>query len=175
MDQLERSKVLAEFKASLKEKTLEELEALEAELVKKADDIDERVSKAEFKLATKGYKEMAEAVQYFLNKETVQWQFCLGMKTMYEFWNPENNPKKVGYPMLDSTLRQLGGLQFSGYKEWEKVCVVNEYFSSIRDEYAELTGDIYDTADRHSAVMQEMDLKRPVKEVEEGVQEELPA
>ena len=108
MDQLKKQKELEEYKALINEKNLQEVLEIEQEIIKEADELNEKIQKYEFKLNNKGYKEAAEAIRYFLNAQSVTWQYTVGMITMYEFWNPDKNPKTVLYPMFDGTLRTLG-------------------------------------------------------------------
>ena len=161
MDQLKKQKELAEYKKLIDSKTLDEVLEIEKEIVKEADDINAKIQKYEFKLQKKGYPEAAKAVRYFLDKQTITWQFTVGMITMYDFWNPEKFPAKVSYPMFDGTLRTLGEMKFTGYKEWKYVFDINEYFGSIRDEYAELTEQIWDNASKHNVICDRIQLLDP--------------
>ena len=73
------AKELNDYKQSLEGKTLEELEALEQEVVKEADKLNEEMSNAALKVPTKNYKEAAKAIRRTLNKQSIQWQYALGM------------------------------------------------------------------------------------------------
>lgn len=161
MDQLKKQKELADYKKLIDSKSLEEVLEIEKEIVKEADDINDKISKYQFKLGTKGYKEAAEAIRYFLNKQTITWQYTVGMITMYEFWNPSTNPKTVGYPMFDGTLRTIGELKFTGIDEWKKVVKINDYFKDIRDEYSELTEEIWDNASKHNVICDRIQILDP--------------
>ena len=161
MTQLERQQALEAYKKEVSEKSLEEILKIEQELIKEADDINDKISKYQFHLPAKGYKEAAEAIRYFLNTQTVTWQYTVGLITMYEFWNPNKNPKKVLYPMFDGTLRTLGELKFEGYQEWKYVVAINEYFKDVRDEYATLTEQIWDNASKHSIICDRIQLLDP--------------
>ena len=167
----ERSKFFSEYKASLKEKTLEELEKMEEEIIKVSEETDKELAEAKFSLPTKNYKEVAEAIRYFLNKQSVQWQYTLGMVTMYEFWNPEKKPKDVPYPTFDQSLRSLGNLQFEGYDEWKKVLLINDYFQCNHEKYATLTDKIYSNAEKHTYIVDEMNLRKPIEPVEQQINE----
>lgn len=161
MNQLEKQKELEEYKKSIADKSLEEVLEIEKEIVKEADEINEKISKYNFHLGKKGYKEAAEAIRHFLDKQTVTWQYTVGMITMYEFWNPSRNPNTVGYPMFDGTLRTLGELKFTGYDEWKKVIQINDFFKDIRDEYSELTQEIWDNASKHSIICDRIQVLDP--------------
>lgn len=164
MDIKKKQEQLRKISEELKKLTLEELEAREQEIIKKADENDKRVGETTFDMPKENYKAVAEAIQYFLNKKTVEWQFTLGLVTMFEFWDPEKFAKKISYPMLDSTLRTLGDMQFTGYNEWAMVVAVNKYFEVLHPQYAEVTESIYDIANEHNAIIDELQLRKPVAE-----------
>ena len=162
MTQLEKQKELELYKKEMADTSLEEILEIEKQVIKEADELNEKISKYEFHLPTKGYKEAANAIRYFLDKQTVTWQYTVGMITMYEFWGPLN-PKTVGYPMFDGTLRTLGELKFTGYDEWKKVIQINDYFKDLRDEYQELTQEIWDNASKHSILCDRIQILDPEK------------
>jgi hypothetical protein len=54
--------------------------------------------------------------------------------------------------MLDTVLRLLGSLEFTGYDEWKKVSLVNDYFTSVAQDYRDLTDEIYNIGERYAAV-----------------------
>lgn len=161
MDNLEKVKQISEFKNSLKEKNLEELKQMEQDIIKKAEEIDKETSNLEFEMPKENYKEAAMGIRMMLNKKTVEWRFALGMVAMYDFWDPDVRSKTIKYPMLDSTLRTLGELQFTGYNEWASVVAVNKYFEGLRQQYVDATEKIYDIASQHSAILDEFKLKDP--------------
>lgn len=163
MDQLKKQQEMDEFKKSIEVLNLEDLQAKEQEIIKEADDLNKEISEYQFKISAKGYKEAAEAIRYFLEKQEVQWQYTVGLITMYEFWNPTKNPKQVSYPMFDGTVRTLGEMKFKGYKEWKYVVEINEYFKDVRDEYAELTEKIWDNATKHNIILERLELLDPSK------------
>ena len=164
MDIKKKQQQLKELAASLKGLSDAELEAREQEIIKKADENDAAVAKKEFKLPTENYKIVASGIQSLLNKQTVEWQYTLGLLSMYEFWNPDKYSKTVTYPMLDATLRTLGEMKFTGYEEWAKVVAINKYFESLRAEYEETTESIYDIANEHNAIIDELSLRKPQSE-----------
>lgn len=158
----EKQKMLKEFEESIKGKTLEELEKLESQLIAEADENDQKVSKLEFDLPKDNYKEVAEGIRMLLNKQTVQWQYTLGLVGLYDFWNPEKKSKKIPFAQLDAILRTLGQMQFTGYNEWAAVVAINKYFEPLHNGYVEATEATYDIASKHQIVMQAMDnLKNP--------------
>ena len=158
----EKQKMLKEFEDSVKGKTLEELEKIESQLIAQADENDQKVSKLEFDLPKDNYKIVAEGIRMLLNKQTVQWQYTLGLVGLYDFWNPEKKAKKIPFAQLDAILRTLGQMQFTGYNEWAAVVAINKYFEPLHNDYVEATEKTYDIASKHQIVMQAMDnLKNP--------------
>ena len=158
----EKQKMLKDYEASVEGKTLEELEKIESELIAEADDNDQQVSKLEFDLPKENYKAVAEGIRMLLNKQTVQWQYTLGLVGLYDFWNPEKKSKKIPFAQLDAILRTLGQMQFTGYTEWAAVVAINKYFEPLHNAYVEATEKTYDIASKHQIVMQKMDeIKNP--------------
>lgn len=160
----ERQKQLTEYAESLKEKTLEELEKIESQLIAEADENDQKVSKLEFDLPKDNYKAVAEGIRMLLNKQTVQWQYTLGLVGLYDFWNPEKKAKKIPFAQLDAILRTLGQMQFTGYSEWAAVVAINKYFEPLHNAYVDATDATYFIASKHQAVMQAMDTLKKVDE-----------
>jgi len=160
----EKQKMLKEYEDSLAGKTKEELEKIEAELIGDADENDVRVSKLEFDLPKENYKEVAEGVRMLLNKQTVQWQYTLGLVGLYDFWNPEKKAKKIPYAQLDAILRTLGQMQFTGYTEWSAVVAINKYFEPLHNAYVDATEKTYDIASKHDIVIRKLEeLNKPVE------------
>lgn len=161
MDNLEKIKQINEFKAKLKDLSAEDLRKLEQEKIKEAEENDEYTSKLEFDIPSDNYFDVANAIRMILNKKTVEWRFTFGMMSMYDFWNPQERAAKISYPMLDSTLRTLGEMQFTGYDEWVAVVIINKYFEKLRQAYVDATEKIYDIAAEHSAIVDELKIKDP--------------
>lgn len=168
MDQNEKIKELQDYQASLKEKTLEELQKMEQEVMNEADEVNKEVSNKKFDMPEEGYKYVAEAVRSLLDKKSIQWQFTLTLATMYEWWDPDHKPDQIEYPLLDSTLRTLGEMTFEGYKEWAAVVAINKYFEPIRDEYINVTEKVYDVASKHNAIVDEINKKTPIGNVKDN-------
>lgn len=162
-DKLKKTKELEDYRQNLSSKTLDELHKIEDELIEEMDKIDEEVSKEEYDLPeADNYKEVAAGIQKLLAKQTISWEYTLGQLTLYNFWDPENKPKKINYPTLDGTLRQLGGLQFTGPEEWESVIKINDYFKELHQQYINTTEKVYDAAAKHNLIQQELELKTPI-------------
>ncbi|MBO5004768.1 MAG: hypothetical protein J6D03_05920 [Clostridia bacterium] len=137
------------------------LEELEQKIIKESDEYQQSLNTKMFDLPKKNYEETAKAIQALLSKQTIQWQYTLGLVTMYEFWDPKKNPKKVNYPTLDGTLRTLGSLSFTGYDEWKAVVIINDYFEPLRGDYVDATNEIYLNAEKHNAVMDKLKVFDP--------------
>ena len=158
----EKQKEFAKFENSLKKMSLEELEKLEQEVIAEADKQGEALGKMEFDLPKENYKAVAEAVRKFLNKQSIQWQYTLGMVAMFDFWDPEKHKGKIPYPYLDSILRTLGGLQYTGYEEWAAVVAVNKFFEPLHTNYVDATESTYDIASKHDIVIRKIEeLSKP--------------
>lgn len=151
-----------EFKTQLDGMTVEELKELEQTIIKEADEVDKEIVSKNFDMPEDNYPVVAEAVRYFLNKQQVQWQYTLGMVAMYDFWADER-PATIPFPQLDSVLRALGSMQFTGYDEWARVIAINKYFEPLRNEYAEITERAYTVAEKHQLVMEKLGLNTPVE------------
>jgi hypothetical protein len=160
-------KDVEDYKQSLKGKTKEELLALEQEIVAECERIDKEVAEKTFDLPTENYVTVAEAIKYFLNKQQVQWQYTLAMVGMYDFWGSEKQAS-IPYAQLDTILRTLGGLQFTGYEEWVKVIAINKYFEPLREAYMEVTGEIYDAATKHQVIQEALGLSTPLVQGQEA-------
>jgi len=157
MDPIKKQKELQDYKESLKGKTLEELKKLEQDLIVNADENDQKISQLEYDLPEENYEVVATAIQGFLNKEEVQWQYTLAMVAMYDFWDPKKKAEKISYPMLDSVLRTLGNLKFTGYSEWAAIVAINKYFEPLRESYASALEGTYDISAKHDAILSAME------------------
>lgn len=151
-----------EFKKSLEGKTREELEALEKEIMAEAEALDKELSNTTFKLYKDKYEDVSKAIRYFLNKQTLKWQYTQSMMNLWDFWAPLM-PKELPYPVLHATLTTLGELEFTGVDEWSKVLLINKYFEKYHERYIELVQKPYDVADRHSTVMDALGLQNPIE------------
>lgn len=161
MDQLAKQRELEEYKKLINEKTLDEVLEIEKEIIKEADELNENIAKYSFKLPKKNYEKACNAIRYFLDKQEVTWQITLGMITLYDFWDPNNKPASVLYPLFDSTLRTIGEMKFKGYTEWKYVVDINDYFKDLREEYANVTEKIWDNASKHSIICDRLQILDP--------------
>ena len=86
-----------EFVKSLEGLDEAALRELETKIINESDEYQKSLNGQMFSLPTKGYDELAKAIHLLLNKQTSQWQYTLGLVTMYEFWDEKKHPKEVSY------------------------------------------------------------------------------
>lgn len=159
---------LEKFKKTLVDMSLDELRELEQKIIKETDEHTEARMKLKFKMPAKNYKEAMTAIRASLDSMTVQWQYALGLKAMYEFFDPEKRSEEVEFPMLDSMLRTLGNAQLKGYEQWCYVVTISEYFEPIREAYSTAGAEIYVDAERHNAVVNQIQLFSAKEEVKDA-------
>lgn len=142
----------------------------EAVLVALANEWDLQLKNKTYKLAgetTWKDKKLSQAVvatkiRAMLDKVEVEYRYTLGMYQLYEWWRSPK--KKIEYAVLNSTLRTLGqaGLKFKGSKEWEDILIIDQYFRESNREYSIDTLHTLAIASCHSAVMDVLQLNKPV-------------
>lgn len=156
---------IAKFRETLKDKTEEELLKLEQDIIAETDKHNEARNKKTFALPSKNYKEAAEAIRMALDTMTVQWQYALVLKALYDFFDPEKKAAEIEYPMLDSLLRQLTNANLQGHEQWGAVIVISDYFEPIREAYAEAAAEIYVDAEKHNCIVNQLQLFKAQGEV----------
>lgn len=162
---IERAKKLSEFKKSLDGLNKKELETKEQEIIKEAEEVNKKVLETKFTLPNDNFKDAFKAIRSLLSNVKVQWQYASAMADMYEFWSDsKESAGEVEYGLLDATLRQLGGMEFTGYDEWCAVSAINAYFEPIKAQYIETSQSIYDVADKHNAIMEKLDAYNAINE-----------
>ena len=150
MTREEAIKARSEFNKSLTTKTKEELQTMLDAVTEESKELDKEVSALVYTLPEDGQEEAFTAIQYFINKQKVRWDYTLGLIELYEYFN--DTQKEMTFAMLDTVLRMLGQLEFDGYSEWKQVARVNTYFTPIAAEYRKTTEKIYDIAERFQAI-----------------------
>ena len=146
----ERIKAFSEFKKSLADMTEEQLNTLINDITDESRQLDEKVSGIEYDIPAKGQKDAFDAIKYFLDMQKVKWNYALGIITLYEYF--DQTQKTITFAMLDTVLRLLGSLEYTGYAEWKKVSLVNEYFTPVATDYRDLTDKIYELGERYAVV-----------------------
>lgn len=149
-------------------KTVKELEEEEKKCIADLEKYDQYINETVYDLAndviydgtryTK--KEIATSIMYFIGKQDVKWDFTLGLYELYKLW--KNEVQQLSFRQLDSTLRVLDQGSFKGFKEWKDILAINEYFKHNHEQFSiDTAGTIY-LAQRHNAVMEQMELVKTV-------------
>ena len=156
----------AEFKESLAGKTQTELEAIEQDLIKEFDELNEKRKTTEFTLPKEGWELTSKTICDFLDKKEAPWNVGFALIGIYEFWKNEKNPKKIPFAVFELTIQTLGELTYKGYDEWSAIAGVNKWFEPMHPHYAEIVMNMRYLGMKHSAVQDLMELHKPVKQAE---------
>lgn len=152
-------------------KTSEECADEEQNLMKKMDEVDERLNNVLYELPEhveyddKKFtrKDIISKIVYFLNKIEVKWEHTLGMYQLVKLWKGDNFTQ-IPYKAYDSTLRCLNQVSFKGMQEWTDILVVNEYLSTAHNEYSLDTGMLIFYSECHNALMDKMKELNPASD-----------
>jgi hypothetical protein len=158
----EMQKGTAEFKETLTGKTLDELKAIEQDLIKEFDDLNDRRKATEFDLPEEGWETAATTICNFLDKKEAAWNVGFALIGIYEFWKKESYPKTIPFSVFEVTIQTLGELTYKGYDEWTAIAGVNKYFEPIHPAYAEIVMGMRYLGMKHSAVQDAMGLNTPI-------------
>lgn len=164
---------VAKFRDTLKDLTLDQLLELEQKLIKEADEHEKERNGLKLKMPEKGYAEAASAIRGVIGEMTIQWQYALVMKEMYEFFDPANRPEEIAFTMLDGVLRTVSNAQLKGYEQWAYVVTISDYFEPLREEYARVGSQVYIDAQKHDALINQMQLFKSADEAKAEVAEGL--
>lgn len=159
---VEMQKGVAEFKETLVGKSVAELEAIEQELIKEFDKLNDKRKVVEFDLPNEGWETAATTICDFLNKKEAPWNVGFALIGIYEFWKATENPKKIPFAVFELTLQTLGELTFKGYDEWTAIAGINKWFEPIHPAYAEIVMGMRYLGMKHSAVQDAMGLNTPI-------------
>lgn len=159
-------------------KTSEECTIEEQNLMKKMDEVDERLNNVLYELPEhveyddKKFtrKDIISKIVYFLNKIEVKWEHTLGMYQLVKLWKGDNFTQ-IPYKAYDSTLRCLNQVSFKGMQEWTDILAVNEYLSTAHNEYSLDTGMLIFYSECHNALMDKMKELNPSSDVPESLEE----
>lgn len=162
---------VAEFAAEVKDYTLEQLEKLEQEIVAEADKHQNEALNAMLPLQEEGRKEAFAAVRMMLSTMDVQWQMTLGLKEMYEFFDPEKETTEIVYPVLDTVLTTLINRTYKGYDEWCAAVNISTYFDSVRERFAEIRATLFVDAQKHNHVVDRINKMREAAAAKAEVEE----
>ena len=152
----------AEFKESLAGKTQTELEAIEQDLIKEFDELNEKRKTTEFTLPKEGWELTSKTICDFLDKKEAPWNVGFALIGVYEFWKKEKNPKKIPFAVFELTIQTLGELTYKGYDEWSAIAGINKWFEPMHPAYAEIVMGMRYLGMKHSAVQDVMGLNMPI-------------
>lgn len=149
--------------------TSEELDEEEKHWLEELDKSDAYIKTIKYKLPkdvkfegqNKTHSDIAGKVIYYISKNEVTWQYCLGLYQLCNFWKHAEN-EEITYGVFDSTLRLLDQVKYKGYGEWKDILLINEYFKPMHEEYTkDLMNQTY-LAQMHNEVIKRRDLIEPV-------------
>lgn len=122
--------------------TKEEVLNLEVELVEQmktneaalANVVYELPEECNFDGTVFGRKVICDYIVDFLNNQELEWSYSLGMYELVKLWK-NRDITEVSYHAFDSTIRVLGQCKYKGYDAWRKVLAVNEFLTTLHDQY----------------------------------------
>ena len=165
------TKEVEEYKKEIDEiKTQEELDEKEKEIISIMEKNDEHLRNVNYILPKgvdfegKHYTKNAVAIKIiaFISKIEQSWQYVKGLYDLCTIWSHDDYDK-ITYGALDSTLRLLDQVKYSGMREWRDILIINEFMKPLHEAYAkETTYQIY-LGHKHSAIISRRDLIDPVK------------
>lgn len=144
---------------TLEEKIVEEIEEYEKFVTEKIFELSNDV---EFDGKKYSFNEVVADILYIINKNEVEYKFTLGLYELYKFWKGVDKTMIINYSTLDSTLRVLGQAKFSGYSEWKRILIINEFFKPNHVEYTKINAKQVYFAQQHNIVMDKLQLLKPV-------------
>lgn len=161
------------FKTSLENKTIDELNDMETNIIEYLNEFGEYVKTVMYEipkdLEWDGHKysrnEIYSKIIYFLNKNEVQWSTTLGLYELVKFWKNFSN-SEISYGAFDSTLRVLEQLKFKGFDEWRDILAINEFFKPMHEGYTfDISRQIY-LSQLHNEIINRIELITPRKVAE---------
>lgn len=102
--------------------------------------------------------EICDRIVYHLNKLEVKWDYTIGLYGLSKLW--KSKPDTLTFGELDSTLRSLDQVMFKGFKEWQDILAINEYFKANHEEFSIDTATHIYLAQRHNAVLEQIELTK---------------
>lgn len=153
-------------------KTLEDLKAAEAELMKEFDENDEFLKNRTYTLPdqveydgqTFKRGDIVNAIIGFMNGMEVPFQATLGIYQGIRYWKTRGS-EPVSYAVFDNTIRLLGTLKFKGERDCLNILVINNWFAGAHNSYRSDTVWTNYLAAKHDVIIKAMDA---LKEPEEG-------
>ena len=143
--------LLKKFKEKLNTiDSTDELKAIAKETESEADEYDKLLNekkyvlpdKIDFEGKTYTKSTIKSNICYFLSRQSVKYEYALGMHQTYVFW--KNDPTEIPYKTFDSLVRLLSTFQFQGDKEWTDILAINAFLGTCVKEYQkDLTEQLY--------------------------------
>lgn len=164
LTEVEMQQGVAEFKESLIGKPMNELEAIEQELINEFDALNDKRKETEFDLPKTGWENASTTICNFLDKKECPWNVGFALIGIYEFWKKEKNPKKIPFAVFELTIQTLGDLTYKGYDEWTAIAGINKWFEPMHPAYAEIVMGMRYLGMKHSALQDVMGLNKPIGE-----------
>lgn len=156
--QAEIQKRINDYRKKVSTMGLEELEKEECAIIEEIDKHNKYVSTCKLKLPENGRKVAFTAIQSLLDRQKMQWTYAIMMAKIYKVFDPDGDAEDVEFNILDTMLRTLSSLEYTGYEDWHKCELINDYFEPIRDEYVSISERSYELAEKHVVVDETMRL-----------------
>lgn len=156
--------------------TIEDLEAMEQELMEEAKEYEEYLKNVSYKLPDdvefKGRKYTRNQVAKFifsaLERLEVDWQYTLGLDDLFDLWG-DKDFVEISHGAFDSTLRLLNQLKYKGKTDVREILVTNQYLSQCHNEYSLDTAWNILISEKHNAILNRVKLiEKEQNVVDEG-------
>lgn len=166
------------FKGAVSVLTKEELNDQEAIIVTALEDYDKFLDEVNYELPEDTMfdhklfekSRIANCIVDFINRQEVDWQYSLGMYQVCKLWKSigkEKTTSIINYKALDSTMRLLGNLKYKGYDDWKLILAINQYLTTVHDEYNKHTTYMIYLSHIHNTILNELNRESvPIMEAE---------
>lgn len=144
-------------KSFYKDYSIEDMQKKEQEIIKELEEAEKEIREHKYTLARSKEcprKQIGSWIATFLKRYECTWEYTKGMFDLITFW--EGDSLDITYSYLDSTLRVLGGLKYSG-DDYGKVVQINDYFQNVRELYKADAERFINLSIRHNTVMEAME------------------
>lgn len=157
--------------------TVEECEQKELEVVRECEEFDEYMKDATYAIpnlaqfdgVTYTPEQIYEFIRTFLNKQELEFSYCLGMYELSKFYEQKPSGRML-FGVLDSTLHTLNTFRFKGPEQWKMIMAIHNFFLPMHNEYLkDNTLKIY-FASKHNMVVDRAALCGGKKDNAEPVQ-----
>lgn len=142
---------------------VKELEEEEKKCIKEIEEVEEAVKGLTYELPENTTFEgetysKSKVVQFIINSlnlAQIQFQYTLGYRELVKHWKSPG--ATITYTILDSTLRCLQEVRYQGMQQWLEILVVNEYMKPLHDQYRKDNAVTIAVAQKHNAILGQMD------------------